>query len=557
MSSRFLADFAKEIQKYGDASEGEPRHLIRDLLSGLSPDVDIRHEPGRIDDEGNAPDFIAERNGNAVGYVEHKKVSVDIRNMKNKNNREQQERYRRALSNLIYTNGVEWDFYRDGALVNETPLRVDRLDDREELEERLTAFVDHAPDPISDPQKLAEKIAGKTTLLRIALLEKLKNGKSGNREIQDHYDLFKDMITHDESKENFAKFYAETITYGMFAARMNAPDKKFTRRRVTECLPKNNPFLCKLFHYISGRELDSDIDWIIDDLADLLSVCEVAELMKRFTKVTGKEDPFLHFYETFLEAYDPERRRKDGVYYTPRQAVQFIVRAVDRVLMDELGIEDGLADTTTVSGTGEGEDMHRVRVLDPATGTGTFLVEVIREIAPRIKRQMESASSWTRYIEDHLIPRLHGFENSMAPHAMCFTKIDMALKALDYDPSDDPVRLEVYLTDALDLGTEHPQFPHFRFLTEEADLAGEIKDGDKPVMCVIGNPPYNSKAPAPNKESMMGTLLDDYKKEPGKDTPLEERTKGHLNDLYLQFMRLSSHLVERNCEGGGGNRTHH
>ena len=549
---RHVAKFAKEMRNYSDGedpSEGEHRPLIYKFLSELTPNVKVRHEPGPI--ECGAPDFIVERKGNAVGHIEHKKIGENLRNMRSKKNKEQQERYRKALPNLIYTNGIEWDFYRDGEIVNEVSLRIDRAGDRSELEERLKAFANHEPAPISDPEALAKKMAGKTTMLRIALQNKFKKNDSGSKKILSHYNVFSRGIMWTRGKDEFVKFYAETITYVLFAARMNASDEvEFTRLNAGNSLPENNPFLRQMFHFISSRDLDKDIDWIIDDLVDLLSVCEVSKLMNKFTKVKGKEDPFLHFYETFLEAYDPDRRKEKGVYYTPQQAVRFIVQAVDQILQDELGIKEGLADISTIPGKKckSGKPLHKVRVLDPATGTGTFLVEIVRHIAPTIKKRARSA--WTEYVESHLIPRLHGFEILMAPYAMCFAKIDMVLKSLGYKPSEDPSRLEVYLNDALDLGAKSSKFEGFEWLTEEAALAGEIKDGDKPVMCVIGNPPYSAKASAPEKGSMMEELLEDYKKEPGTtDIPLEEKTTGHLNDLYLQFMRLSTHLVEKNEEG--------
>ena len=548
---RHVAKFAKEIKSYSDGkdtSEGEHRPLIYKLLSELTPNIKVRHEPGPI--ECGAPDFIVECRGNAVGHVEHKKIGENLRNMRSKKNREQQERYRKALPNLIYTNGIEWDFYRDGEIVNEVSLRVDRASDRSELEERLKAFTNHQPAPISNPEALAKKMAGKTTMLKIALQKKFKKNDNGSKKILSHYNVFSRGIMWTKGKDEFVKFYAETITYVLFAARMNASDEiEFTRLNAGKSLPENNPFLRQMFHFISSRDLDKDIDWIIDDLVDLLSVCEVSKLMSKFTKVKGKEDPFLHFYETFLEAYDPERRKEKGVYYTPQQAVRFIVRAIDQILQDEFRIKEGLADISTIPGKKckNGKPLHKVRVLDPATGTGTFLVETVRHIEPTIKKRAKS--TWTEYVESHLIPRLHGFEILMAPYAMCFAKIDMVLKSLGYKPSENPSRLEVYLNDALDLGAKSSKFEGFEWLTEEAALAGEIKDGDKPVMCVIGNPPYSAKASAPDKGSMMEELLEDYKKEPGTDIPLEEKTTGHLNDLYLQFMRLSSHLVEKNEEG--------
>lgn len=547
MSSRIFVDFAKkvkEIHETGMASEGTYRPAIIDMIQSLDSSIQVLNEPSRI--ECGAPDFIVIRSGNVIGHIEHKDICVKIRGMKG-DNKKQQDRYKKALPNLIYTNCHDWNRYKDGKLIESASLEKDSKG----LQSLLTNFLNHKPSPISNPKTLAKIMAGKTSLLRVALQEKLKKNDNGMKKISSQYDVFSRGMMWIKNKEEFVKFYAETITYVLFAARMNASDgNTFTRLNAGSSLPKNNPFLREMFHYISSRDLDKDIDWIIDDLVNLLSVCEIGKLVEEFTKSKGKEDPFLHFYETFLNAYDPERRRKNGVYYTPQQAVKFIVRSVDQILKDEFAITEGLADISTIPGKEykNRKPMHRVRVLDPATGTGTFLVETVRHIAPTITRQAKSV--WTEYVENHLIPRLHGFEILMAPYAMCFTKIDMVLKSIGYTPSENPSRLEIYLNDALDLGSENSKFLGFEWLTEEANLAGMIKDGDKPVMCVIGNPPYKGGLAAPKRDSLMNELLEEYKMEPGGDSKkLETTTIKQLNDLYVQFMRVSEYLVAESGEG--------
>lgn len=558
MSGSILNDFAKEVARLrdsGETLEGPYRSQIEALFQNLSFDGhEIRaiNEGGRVEshDESNAksmrPDFFVKRDGNVIGYVEHKKIEVNIRSMSGENEK-QKARYTAALPNLIYTNCIEWDFYRDGRLDVSITLGTED----ENLEMRLKEFLDHNPEPISSPKILASKMARKTTILKILLQEKLENGDR-NDEIHDHYEEFSNSIMRDESKDDFAKFYAETITYGLFSSRMNVcKEKEFTRESASKSIPKNNPFLRRLFRYIFDGDLDQNIDWIIDELVSLLSVCDINGLMTGFLKNDGKDDPFVHFYETFLEAYDPDRRKKRGVYYTPRQAVSFVVRAVDHVLKNEMKVKEGLADHSTIRDKldEDGKPVHKVRVLDPATGTGTFLVETIRQVEPTIRRYADSDTIWTQYVEENLIPRLHGFEILMAPYAMCFAKIDMVLRSLGYDPSENPGRLEVYLNDALDLGRSG-EFKMTRFLTKEADLAGLIKDGNKPVMCVIGNPPYNANVPAPDEKSKICSLLEVYKKEPEKECKLEgDSNTKQLNDLYLRFMRLSSYLVEESGEG--------
>jgi predicted helicase len=202
---------------------------------------------------------------------------------------------------------------------------------------------------------------------------------------------------------------------------------------------------------------------MIDDLCEIFRATNLHDLLKDFGKFTARNDPFLHFYETFLAEYNPAKRKARGVWYTPEPVVNFIVRAVDDVLKSEFGLADGLADTSKVSidwDTGQNDakgkpiiqkkDVHRVQILDPATGTGTFLAEVIRLVAGRVKGI--APGQWSNYVEKDLIPRLHGFELLMASYAMCHMKLDMMLTEMGYKPSATPPRLSVYLTNSLEEG---------------------------------------------------------------------------------------------------------
>ena len=277
--------------------------------------------------------------------------------------------------------------------------------------------------------------------------------------------------------------------------------------------------------------------------------------MENFGKLTGQNDPFLHFYETFLAAYNPSKRKARGVWYTPEPVVNFIVRAVDEVLQTEFGLPDGLADTSKVTldwDTGQTDkkgkavtikkEVHRVQILDPATGTGTFLAEVIKQIAPKI--QGVAPGMWSSYIESDLIPRLHGFELLMASYAMCHMKLDMILTEMGYKPTKEPPRLSVYLTNSLEEGEPANQtLPFTQWLSREAKGANTIKR-DMPIMCVIGNPPYSGISH--NMGGWITSLIEDYKYVDG--VHFGER-KHWLQDDYVKFIRLSESLIEKNGEG--------
>jgi hypothetical protein len=274
--------------------------------------------------------------------------------------------------------------------------------------------------------------------------------------------------------------------------------------------------------------------------------------MQDFGKFTARNDPFLHFYETFLAEYNPTKRKARGVWYTPEPVVNFIVRAVDDVLKTEFNLPRGIADTSKIQidwDTGQNDpktgkpltikkDVHRVQILDPATGTGTFLAEAIKQIAAQVKDI--APGMWSGYVEENLIPRLHGFELLMASYAMCHLKLDMMLTDMGYKPSSTPPRLGVYLTNSLEEGERVEQtLPFARWLSEEAKGANTIKR-DTPIMCVIGNPPYNSSST--NNGAWINRLIEPYKAELGEQ-------KVNLNDDYIKFIRLGENYIEKNGFG--------
>jgi len=422
-----IEDFVSKVistYKTGAATEHSYRPALQDLFNSLAEGVTALNEPKRVD--CGAPDFIIQRGEIVIGHVEAKDLNIGLRGMKDAN-KKQQERYRKALPNLIYTNCLDWDFYRNGELIATITI-ADYLmgvqpkpEQYETLENLLREFIAQRPQTITSPRKLAEMMAGKAQLIRDVLHNALKADENLQTELSSQYHAFKEHLIHDINLEDFADIYAETIAYGMFAARLHDTTlDTFSRQEALTLLPKSNPFLRNLFTYLAGYDLDDRIAWIIDELAAVFQAANVAKIMEGFGKLTGQRDPFLHFYETFLAAYNPAKRKARGVWYTPEPVVNFIVRAVDEVLQSEFGLPDGLADTSKINidwDTGQTDkkgkpgiikkEVHRVQILDPATGTGTFLAEVIKQIAPKVKGV--APGMWSPYIEKDLIPRLSNF----------------------------------------------------------------------------------------------------------------------------------------------------
>lgn len=556
--SEFIAR-VQAVYKTGAATEHSYRSAIEQLISSLNEGVIALNEPKRV--ACGAPDFIIQRGDIVVGHIEAKDLGISLDKL-NDSNKAQQARYVNALPNLIYTNCLDWQFYRDGKLL--TKVSIGQLDNGIQpdpaqfaaLEHLLRDFAVQRPQTIKSPKVLAEMMAGKAALIKDVLHNALVADEQQASSLSNQYQAFREHLIHDISPEDFADIYAETIAYGMFAARLHDQSlENFSRQEALDLLPKTNPFLRSLFSYVAGADLDDRIRWLIDDLAAVFQAANVSSLLEGFGSLTGRQDPFLHFYETFLAAYNPAKRKARGVWYTPEAVVNFIVRAVDDVLKTEFGLAEGLADTSKITidwDTGQSDkkgkhlitqkEVHRVQILDPATGTGTFLAEVIKQIAPKVKGV--APGMWSGYVEQDLLPRIYGFELLMASYAMCHMKLDMVLTELGYKPSPNPPRLGVYLTNSLEEGERDVRDLFMaQWLTKEAREANTIKR-QMPIMCIVGNPPYSGISH--NNGQWITDLIEDYKYVDG--VHFGER-KHWLQDDYVKFIRLSEHLIEKNGEG--------
>ncbi|WP_353199171.1 type ISP restriction/modification enzyme [Sandarakinorhabdus sp.] len=567
----------RRLHASGQSTEHSFRPALSRLFAGIDKDIAVINEPKRLTDVG-APDFVFNRNGISIGWVEAKDIGKDVRKFAaNDYSKEQKARYAKGLPNLIYTNGLDFEFIHKGesrafvTIADLIPTMPARPESFPLLESLLRDFVAATPISIGTAKQLAEMMAGKAVIIKDIMGRALAADMAAGRltELTGQYQAFKANLIHDISVADFADIYAETIAYGLFAARLHDTSlDTFSRMEALELLPKSNPFLRSLFGYIAGYDLDDRIRWVIDDLCEVFRAADLHSILKDFGKFTARNDPFLHFYETFLAEYNPAKRKARGVWYTPEPVVNFIVRAVDDVLKTEFGLADGLADTSRVTidwDTGQTnpkngqpvtirKDVHRVQILDPATGTGTFLAEVIKLVAGRV--QGIAPGQWSNYVENDLIPRLHGFELLMASYAMCHMKLDMILTELGYRPSGNPPRLGVYLTNSLEEGerVEQNLFGLSLAMANEAKAASDIKR-QHPIMCVIGNPPYSGESA--NKGDWIMGLMEAYKQEPGGKQKLQERNPKWINDDYVKFIRFAEHMITKNGEGVLGFITNH
>ena len=278
-----VKNFIEKIrEKYstGNATEHSYRSALEALLQSSAPDVVALNEPKRV--HCGAPDFIITRKDIPVGHCEAKDLHIGLAKM-DEANEAQKIRYLKALPNLIYTNGLDFEFYKSGALVRN--IRVGALvagkiavfpDQFETLQNQLAAFAAETPQSITSAKKLAEMMAGKAVLIKDIMGRAIKADANLQTELTGQYSAFKAHLIHDISIDEFADIYAETISYGMFAARLHdATPDTFSRAEALELLPKSNPFLRSLFGYIAGVDLDERIKWVIDELADVFRACDV------------------------------------------------------------------------------------------------------------------------------------------------------------------------------------------------------------------------------------------------------------------------------------------
>ncbi len=545
--------------KTGISREHSYRGDLQALLEILLPGVLVTNEPAHI--ACGAPDYILTKAHIPLGYIEAKDIG---KSLDNKDYKEQFDRYKNSLDNLVITDYLEFRFFRDGAQVSSIRLadiKGGQLHPKPEqfkhFTDLMTDFAAHQGQTIKSPSKLANMMAGKAKLLANIIETALSNDQQQEADstLRNQMDAFKSILLHDIDPKQFADIYAQTIAYGMFAARLHDETlDTFSRQEAAELIPHSNPFLRKLFQYIAGYDLDSRITWIVDTLADIFRAADVRAILADFGKATRQTDPIIHFYETFLAEYDPKLRKSRGVWYTPEPVVDFIVRAVDDILKADFNLPLGLADNSkttiqvelpVVKGKGKAnytqlekvdKEVHKVQILDPATGTGTFLAAAIKHIHQKFKGQQ---GVWSQYVEEHLIPRVHGFEILMASYAMAHLKLDLLLKETGYKPKKQP-RLNIYLTNSLE--ESHPDTGTLfaSWLAKESNEANNIKR-DTPVMVVMGNPPYSVSSS--NKGDWIQRLVADYKKD------LNEKNIQPLSDDYIKFIRYGSHFIEKNGEG--------
>jgi hypothetical protein len=434
---------------------------------------------------------------------------------------------------------------------------------------------------VRNPPELAQELAYRARYLRRLVLKQLIDEPERGA-IRDLYKSFKDALVHDQNEDEFADAFAQTITYGLLTARWIGNDRlslgteRFTRQSALKYLPAASSFLNELFQSALSINFDEQMGrllWLVDDIADLLDRVDVNYIFGAGD--LGSEsstDPVIHFYEPFLAAYDNELKNKRGVYFTPNPVVSYIVRSVHELLKSEFGLEDGLASRDTwgevatriedlVVPKGISKNEPFVNILDPATGTGTFLYECIEVIESTMKdrwcKELDTndwgdervASRWRAYVVADLLPRVYGYEIMMASYAIAHLKLSFKLAETGFELSSS-IRLNIYLTNSLESPTKiQNEFDGISpALAAEANSVANVKL-NKYFTVVLGNPPYANYSA--NLSSESRAIVDKYRSFSG--SPIRERNQlqfeRNLQDDFVKFISLGDELI---CRAGVG-----
>ncbi|MFF2675427.1 type ISP restriction/modification enzyme [Arthrobacter koreensis] len=556
------------------AREHSYRPALVHMFNAVATEVETFNDPARSS-EGQ-PDFVFVQKTNAEivrGYGEAKDLAEKLDKIEKT---EQLIRYS-GYDSLLLTNELEFRFYSAGELYS--TVHVARLDELghvvpleanfEKLVSELQAFVDLPPVKITSATKLAISMGGKARRVKDYVLEALARPTGdGDHDLAKVFQVVKDNLVSGMTVEEFSDMYAQTLIYGLFSARYSDTTlASFSRQEARDLIPASTPFLRTFFDHVAGPGFSEGLARIVGEMCDVLTVSDVEKIVHRqlatHDDASGR-DPIIHFYEDFLREYDAGQRKARGAYYTPTPVVRFIIRAVDDVLKNDLGIPEGLSDSSkkqivvqtqpglarkpgnikkTMS-TQSWVEVHKVQVLDFATGTATFLNELIKHVRRGFDGQ---EGLWPSYAREHLIPRLSGFELMMAPYAIAHMKLGMTMGDLGVTGAN---QFRVYLTNTLEkprnLNPDLFQIGLLEALTAESTAASEVKE-QRPIMVVIGNPPYSGESS--NNFAHANQLVNKYKKEPGGEAPLDERNTKWLSNDYVKFISFAEDLIAKNGSG--------
>ena len=553
----YLNDLQKIINR-GDAREESFYHCLKDMIDAYAKLSKINKCEVSIlpksTDAGN-PDFrIWDGKAHITGYIEAKKPETF--NLDPIAVSEQLKRYLGTFPNVLLTNFYEFRLYQHGQLVDSvtiaSPINATQMhitppvSHVEELSALLNRYFSFSLPAITDPKALANALAKRTRFLRdeIIALELAEEAKQGKKVLLSFYGSFKKLLINNLTIEQFADLYAQTLAYGIFAARTRS-EGEFNRELIYKYIPGTLGILKSIFRFISLEEPPKALSVLIEDIADILFNTDIQKILHRFYSEGKGTDPIVHFYETFLSEYDPKLREKRGVYYTPEPVVRYIVRSIHSILKSHFGKADGLASDD-------------VTILDPAAGTLTFPAEAIKLAIEEHKDKYGSGGTH-RLIKEHILPHFYAIELMMAPYTVGHLKISYLLAEQDYELSEDE-RFKLYLSNTLEPDTpEQISLPIAHDISDECAMANKVKH-QEPILVIMGNPPYSGASENSNAwtEKLLKTELDGAQSYYTVDgNPLGEKNPKWLQDDYVKFLRFAQWKIHKAGKGIVGMITNH
>ncbi len=546
--SKYLKDLSA-VALQGDAREESFYSTLENMLTEVAktsgrPDVRVTTLP-QPTDAGN-PDFrLWNGTDRIVGYVEAKKPTEE--RLDQIEDSEQLRRYRSTFPNLILTNFLEFRLYRNGERVETVlaarPMVLNKLrtippaEKPDALYALLDRFLGFSLPKTFTAESLAVELAKRTRFLRDVVVEQLQHEQEAPGALSGFFEAFQTYLIGSLTPEDFADLFAQTIAYGLFAARTRARNG-FSRRSAFDNIPHTIGVLRDLFRFISFGDLPEQLAWCVDDIAEVLAVSDAPGILDRYYREGKGSDPIIHFYETFLAQYDPEERERRGVYYTPEPVVSYIVRSLHGLLKTEFKKPDGLA-------------ADGVTLLDPAAGTMTFVARAAQQAVREFEGKY-GAGAREDFIRRHILKNFYAFELMMAPYAVGHLKMGFFLEELGHRLNDDE-RVPFYLTNTLDIEElEQSRLPGFSALAEESRLAGKVKK-QTPILVILGNPPYSGHSS--NMGVWIRGLIEDYKKDvPELKRPAQAKW---LQDDYVKFLRFAQWKIDQAGRGVVGMITNH
>ncbi len=536
-----------ETTKQGDAREESYYPALKELFMGFPLEkgrkTTVTVLP-KATEAGN-PDFrVWDGDHFIIGYIEAKAPGTNLDLVETS---EQLQRYLQTFPNVILTDFYEFRLYRDGVNIEQVTIArsftaqklktTPKLEHPSEFQELAERFFSYKLPLSYTAESLAIQLAKRTRFLRDQVVsEELKQAEQQKGGIYGFYQAFQKYLLPNLTPEQFADLYSQTITYGLFAARTRS-EGTFNRRTAIEFIPGTVGILRDVFQYISLERISDQMEVIIDDIVSILNVTDINNILDQYYRQGKGEDPIVHFYETFLNQYDPQTRERRGVYYTPEPVVKYIVRSVHELLKTRFNLPDGLADPS-------------VTLLDPAAGTMTFPAEAVK-LAVQEYVQKYGEGGKKEFIRNQVLRNFYAFELMMAPYAIGHMKISFLLDSFGYQLRQGE-RFKLYLTNTLEMeDIEQIAIPGVSSLSEESHLAGKVKKND-PILIIIGNPPYSGNSANRNKwtEKLLKEDLDgaqSYYKVDGK--PLGERNPKWLQDDYVKFLRFAQWKIQKAGKG--------